>query len=732
MTKRKMADRKVLQLLYLLYDVCKDCLEEFFKYNCLHDDPTDEKLTKYVIEHKNQLFHHLRNSCCHTCANNQKSCAQGSKKLFQNLFTFPEDFSVSDANNAPFKKIKLNDLDIWTVQYLLLADNLEPEHHKWIKTLYEKRHAVSLHFETISDDNFESIWNETRDIVLDILRSLNNRQYEKAVGKQLSLLKMTGPELYGNEEYWCMMQKEFNIERRPHLDTTLPTPGFQNDTEMDENINNNFEKSTVINIQAENFVVGHNNVINNVLDPAVKRELEAMIENRDRVLLEKIGQMYVVAHVKNSTKTYDETIKSDIHNDGIETGLGQRATSSSCTTKERKDYRAVWKIKTKDDTDKKKLEEIAKYIEQTKVIDENITIEYVQSGSIIIGTLISANAVEHSDLFDLTIRRFIRMIIKKCKFNTKFEHVLKVDVTLTPSSECIKDTEISVDEEQRSVTTSSLKMTKSHEKSTQTNDLESRLEKTKSDYVKMYAGLSTVNLTESMMSKRVDTIGNRTFYEKVDEKEILYAEFPLVKIKALANYTHTVDEQQVVMMKKDQIYFLIKQVGDWWEITDNPGPSFFVKSKCAVIITPDHVLSPVRKQSIRHDVSSAPVHKHHAGPLGGADSNVPESDYDTIPGDTMDVKARLRKTISGEQIRHHDHAPLRKAQSEAVLQHSKILKRQPAVYYAEHQDSSGIALTPLQKTKAFRKKRAMSVPSQDTHSDPFSEDEAEMEVLKSS
>ncbi|XP_063397473.1 uncharacterized protein LOC134681757 [Mytilus trossulus] len=730
MTKRKMADRKVLQLLYLLYDVCKDCLEEFFKYKCLHDDPTDDKLTKYVMEHKIQLFDHLKNSCCHGCTNNKKSCAKGSKKLFRNLFTFPGDFSVADANSAIFKNIKLNDLDIWTVQYLLLADNLEPEQHKWIRTLYEKRHAVSLHFDTISDDNFNSIWSESRAIILNILRSLNNRQYEKAVVKQLSLLRMTGPELCGNEEYWSMMQQEFNVEPRPHFDTA----GCKNDTEMDENTNNNVEKSTVINIQADNLVVGHHNVINTVLDPAVKREIEAMFESHERVMLEKIGQMYVVANVKHATKTYDETIKKDIQHDGIETEICQGATSSSCTTKERKDYRAVWKIKTKDNTDKEKLEEIAKCIEQTKVIDENITIEYVQIGSIIIGTLISASAVEHSDLFDLTIRRFIRMIIKKCNFNTKFEHVLKVDVTLTPSSEYqgIEDTEISVDEERRSVTTSSLKVRKSHEKCTQTNDSEIRLEKTESDYVKMYAGLSTVNLTESMMSKRVDTIGNRTFYEKVDEKEILYAEFPLVKIKALANYTHTVDKQQVAMMKRDLIYSLIKQVGDWWEITDNPGPSFFVKSEYAMIITPGHVLSPVRKQSIRHDVSSTAAHKHHAGPFGAADSKVPESDYDTIPGDTMDVKARLRKTISGEPIRHHDHAPLRKAQSEALLQHSKILKRQTAVYYADHQDSSGIALTPLQKTKAFRKKRAMSVPSQDMHSDPFSEDEAETEVLKSS
>ncbi|CAG2194827.1 unnamed protein product [Mytilus edulis] len=391
MTKRKMADRKVLQLLYLLYDVCKDCLEELFKYNCLQDDHTDDKLTKYVMDHKIQLYHHMKYSCCHTCANNQNSCAK---------------------------------------------DNLETEQHKWIRTLYKKRHELSLHFDTISDANFDRIWIETRDIILNILRTLDNRQYEKAVVKQLSLLKMTGPELCGNEEYWCMMREEFNVEVRPHPDKILSTP-------------------------------------------AVKREIEAMFESHERVLLEKIGQMYVVANVKHATKTYDETIKEDIHNDGKETDLGQGATSSSCAAKDRQDYRAVWTIKTDDDTDKEKLEEIAKYIEQTKVIDENITIEYVHIGSIIIGTLIAANAVENSDLFNQTVRRFIRMIIKKCSFNTNFEHVLEVDVTLTPSLEYqgIEDTEISVDEERLAVTTPSLEVKKSHEKCTQTNDSEIRLEK---------------------------------------------------------------------------------------------------------------------------------------------------------------------------------------------------------------------------------------------------------------
>lgn len=70
---------------------------------------------------------------------------------------------------------------------------------------------------------------------------------------------------------------------------------------------------------------------------------------------------------------------------------------------------------------------------------------------------------------------------------------------------------------------------------------------------------------------------------------------------------------------------------------------------------------------------------------------------------------------SGEHVRHHDHAPLRKANSEALPQHAP--KRQTAVYYAEHQDSSDSPLTPSQKAKAFREKRTMSYPSHDTHSD---------------
>lgn len=103
---------------------------------------------------------------------------------------------------------------------------------------------------------------------------------------------------------------------------------------------------------------------------------------------------------------------------------------------EHKDYFVEWTIKTSADTDRDELEKIAKYIEQERVVDENITIKFVRVGSIVIGTLIPANVVDNSIVFNQTVRRFIRIIIDKCKFNTKFEHILKIDVSVKPSSEC--------------------------------------------------------------------------------------------------------------------------------------------------------------------------------------------------------------------------------------------------------------------------------------------------------
>lgn len=215
-----MADRKILQLLYLLYDLCKDSLTEFFIYNCLNDNPTEENLKKYVTDHKGQLYHHLTYSSCHMCSksNSHNSCAQGNKQLFLSLFTFSEKFLMTNISNVSFKKIYIDNLDLWTVQYLLLADNLEPEQHQWIRVLYEKRQEVTNNcFINISEEHFNRIWIDTREVILNFLRVLKCRKNEKEFVKRLSILRMASPEWCDIEVYWDMMKEEFSIEVSSYL-----------------------------------------------------------------------------------------------------------------------------------------------------------------------------------------------------------------------------------------------------------------------------------------------------------------------------------------------------------------------------------------------------------------------------------------------------------------------------------------------------------------------------------
>ncbi|XP_052072224.1 uncharacterized protein LOC127710435 [Mytilus californianus] len=688
MTKRKMADRKILQLLYLLYDLCKDSLEEFFIYNCLDDDPTNEKLAKFVTDHKVQLYHHLKYFSCHMCSdsNSQNSCVQGSKQLFQSLFTFPEEFSMSEITSVAFKKIYLDDLDIWTVQYLLLADNLEHEQHKWIRILYEKRQEVSHNcFKNISDQQFNRIWIDTREIILNFLRVLKSRKNEKEFVKRLSILRMASPEWCDIEVYWDMMQEEFSVESRLHSETTVSAPGFKHDTETDENRNNNTQEVAVVNVQTENIIFGNNNnVINSISDDVFKRKIQEVIERQEReslernqnhqVMLEKFEQLLVIANVKDMPMIDGKKIKTDDSDNGIDECQG--LASTACSTNEHKYYFVEWKIKTDDNTNKAELEKIAKSIELERTFDGNITIKFIRIGSIVIGTLVSPYAVEKSDMFNKTVRRFIKMIIDKCNMNTKDERILEVDVTFKPSQE---STDMLSSKQDMQSESTGVKF--KEEKSTQTNDMDETLGDTENSYAQINPLIA--KSSRSVMPLKFDTFENRTTYEKIDLNEVRYADFPHVKIEALSNYTHVVDNQQVAFMKKGQVYYLIKQVGEWWEITDIPGPSFFVKSEYGVMNTPKYGVPTVQKQRTRIDsplLSKAAIKQ----PLDANSlfrehvSKGTHHDYDTIPDDKLDVTGKqnpLRKTDVGKQKLDYEHELPRKGNAPLAAQQKFITFR---------------------------------------------------------
>lgn len=62
-----------------------------------------------------------------------------------------------------------------------------------------------------------------------------------------------------------------------------------------------------------------------------------------------------------------------------------------------------------------------------------------------------------------------------------------------------------------------------------------------------------------------------------------------------------IDEKIAASMTEGEIYYLIKQVDDWWEITTLPGASFFIKSECAEIVGPNPRLMTRDPKSIRRE-----------------------------------------------------------------------------------------------------------------------------------
>lgn len=91
-----------------------------------------------------------------------------------------------------------------------------------------------------------------------------------------------------------------------------------------------------------------------------------------------------------------------------------------------------------------------------------------------------------------------------------------------------------------------------------------------------------------------------TSYANIDANEILYADFPSVQIQATSDYQHIVDGKCVAKMIKGKSYYLIKQVNEWWEITDGQhSSSFFVKCEYGQMKDPATELRMKPKQSLR-------------------------------------------------------------------------------------------------------------------------------------
>lgn len=216
-----MANQRVVQLVMLLYDVCKDVLIHFFKTRCLNDNLTDMTLKSYVQEHKSKLCLHFLKSNCHMCDTSDISstCIDFTSDAFYCFFTTKTGSGRTERDQIVLKE---HDLQVWNLQYLLLAGDLKNEEHKLIVGLYKQRKSVSkeliLHV-SFDESRFNEIWETSKNYLLDIYRSLNDTAGTTMLSHRIDYLKMSNPIESYARDFWYNLQAEFGNKVRQNTFT---------------------------------------------------------------------------------------------------------------------------------------------------------------------------------------------------------------------------------------------------------------------------------------------------------------------------------------------------------------------------------------------------------------------------------------------------------------------------------------------------------------------------------
>lgn len=222
-----MAEQGVVQLVMLLYDVCKDVFIHFFKTRCLNGSLTDMALQAYLKEHNDRLNNHFSNSYCHLCKDGDTCMDLSTKALFC-FFPKTEGSILIPTDRDETHLMTERDLQVWNLQYLLLAGDLNNKEHKLIVGLYNMRKSVSkrlvLHLRT-DKDQFSEIWDTSKKYIMDIYRSSTGTTEESMLCSRIEYLKNSDPKDPYEKDIWYNIQIEFGNKVR--LNTILLSIGKQ-------------------------------------------------------------------------------------------------------------------------------------------------------------------------------------------------------------------------------------------------------------------------------------------------------------------------------------------------------------------------------------------------------------------------------------------------------------------------------------------------------------------------
>ncbi|XP_063395844.1 uncharacterized protein LOC134680647 [Mytilus trossulus] len=214
---RSSEEERIFQLLFLLYDVCKDTLLSFFANKYCNNELTDENISQYISKNKDKLLQQLQKSKCKICSESkaENSCLKLQRELLACFFkvdkSVKKDTSLTNVTSdlLTVKTIEPDELTVSMLHNLLLTAELDSAEREWIGQLYEQRKQFSSM--AITEDKFQDIWRKCEEIVLNISRKYSKGQ-EKIMEKYIKVVKTMLPQWDMVEDAWQLMEKEFHLQ----------------------------------------------------------------------------------------------------------------------------------------------------------------------------------------------------------------------------------------------------------------------------------------------------------------------------------------------------------------------------------------------------------------------------------------------------------------------------------------------------------------------------------------
>ncbi|CAG2194823.1 unnamed protein product [Mytilus edulis] len=207
----------------------------------------------------------------------------------------------------------VSDLQVWNLQYLLLAEDLNIEEHKLIIGLYNQRNNISkqLTLELDKDESqFNEIWETSTNYIINIYRSMKDTSVETVLCKMFEYVKRSSHMMCYAEKVWCNLEAEFGNKDPYPFDLTTE------EREMRENQVYYTSIQLIIIFTDEELVIAKleshdNGIIANTITTEKERDSQCIRLEIDKDgVLTSDDQLESIKRLENTTlNPNDEPIK---------------------------------------------------------------------------------------------------------------------------------------------------------------------------------------------------------------------------------------------------------------------------------------------------------------------------------------------------------------------------------------------------------------------------------------